>query len=62
MFGTIARQQLNVPTKLICTILFHISMSYSHNGAVGPVIPALLIKISILFCDVMSETVFSISE
>ena len=51
MFGTIARQQLKVPIKLICTILFHISISYSHSGAVGPVIPALFIKISILPFD-----------
>ena len=34
--------------KFIFTILFHISTSYSHNGIVGPVIPALLIRISIL--------------
>ena len=33
--------------------LFHSSISYSHNGAVGPVIPALLIKISILSLEVI---------
>ena len=29
------------------TTFFHISTSYSHNAAVGPVIPALFIRISI---------------
>ena len=42
--------------------MFHISTSYSHKGAVGPVIPALLIRISILDFNVISETIFSIDE
>ena len=53
-------QQLNVPIKLICIILFHSTTSYSHKEEVDPVIPALFIKISILFVDVISNTVFLI--
>ena len=59
MFGTIDLQQLNVPIRLISTTFFHISMSYSHNVAVGPVIPALFIKMSMFEFFVISFTVLS---
>ena len=43
------------------TTFFHISTSYSHNVDVGPVIPALLIKISILDFFVILLVQFSTS-
>ena len=47
IWGTIDLQQLNVPFKLISIIFFQSFILYFQSCVVGPVIPALLIKISI---------------